>query len=114
MVYEYYTNLDECLMLQYINCSDDNLNLCIICQLDEFEINKEPWMKCNFKVGHTTHSRCARKWFNVKISLNCPYCGDIELIEKNMYCSDCKMFGHINFFSCPRYLKFLEENNNNK
>ena len=107
--YENYDNLDECEMVQYVKCCYNNLELCIICHLDELENNKEPWTKYNFKCNHKMHARCARKWFSTKNSLNCPYCGDIKLIKENMYCSECKIFGHSIYSSCPKYNNFINE-----
>ena len=80
--YECYENLNEGDMFQYIECCDDNVDICVICHLDEMEDNNNKlWTKYNFKCCHSMHSRCARRWFSYKNKLNCPFCGDIKLIK---------------------------------
>lgn len=99
--------------------------LCIICQLDEHEDGKQ-WDRYKIVCGHYFHTRCFRKWAEEKQSVNCPYCGDIPQIDKNQYCSSCKVFGHQSYSCIPQdineffrfhtlhdYIKPIEEKKTN-
>ena len=62
------------------------------------------------------HTRCFRRWAEKKMGINCPYCGDIELIDKNKYCDACKIFGHQSCScipqDCNEYFNFYFIKNN--
>jgi len=99
--------------------------LCIICQLDETEDGKQ-WNRYKIVCGHMFHTRCFRWWAERKMCINCPYCGDIELIDKHKYCDACKIFGHqscscipqecddfFNFHYIKKYFKPIPEKKSN-
>jgi hypothetical protein len=97
--FEVYSNIED--VSRYTQTIENNNELCIICQLDEIEDGKQ-WDRYKLVCGHIFHTRCFRTWAGRKESINCPYCGDIEMCEKNKYCSDCKKFGHSNYDTyCP-------------
>ena len=77
----------------YTETLKNNNELCIICLLDEQEENKQ-WDRYKLACGHIFHTRCFRKWCDKKQSLNCPYCNNIPLIDKNYFCFACNTFGH--------------------
>jgi len=86
-----------------------NKDLCVVCQLDETQDNKY-WDRYTYKCcneKHVIHSRCARKYNNIKQSINCPLCGNIPMIEENQYCSICNNFGHNSFntYKCTKHKK---------
>ena len=71
----------------------NNQDLCLVCYVDETEEGKQ-WDRYKTKCGHVFHTRCLRKWCDVKNRLNCSFCGDIPEIKENRYCHRCKAFGH--------------------
>jgi hypothetical protein len=79
--------------IYYTQTIHNSNELCIICQLDETEDGKQ-WDRYKIVCGHIFHTRCFRKWAGKKMCINCPYCGDIPMIDKHKYCSSCKIFGH--------------------
>ena len=82
-------------MLFYVKPIRNNQEkLCIVCQVAEPSDNI--WDRYQFVCGHVFHTRCIRKWCGLKQSVNCPYCGDIEISRANRYCDDCKKLGHNN------------------
>jgi hypothetical protein len=100
--------------INYLKNIYNSSELCIICQLDEHENGcRIPWTRYNLVCGHTFHTRCFRKWATRKQSCNCPYCGDIQLIEKNKFCNNCNIFGH-STYTCTCKNKFIYDNNNIK
>ena len=99
-----YDNDDDCMYYQpanyYMAYISGNRSLCIVCQVDEPE--DECWTRCQFKCGHTFHSRCIRKWCGRKQEVNCPLCGDIPLAAENRFCMLCGVFGHNDELDSPR------------
>lgn len=85
----------------------DSKKTCIVCMIDE---EPQKWHRYELKCGHHIHTRCFRHWINKKKQLNCPYCGNLEHSEKNMYCSECKIWGHQSHdrVKCPKMRDFLK------
>ena len=87
--------------IYYTQTIHNSNELCIICQLDETEDGKQ-WDRYKIVCGHIFHTRCFRKWAGKKMCINCPYCGDIPMIDKHEYCSSCKIFGHHSVSCLPK------------
>ena len=91
-----YDNDDDCMYYypanHYMAYISGDRSLCIVCQVDE--PSDECWTRCQFKCGHTFHSRCIRKWCGRKQEVNCPLCGDIPQTAEYRHCMFCGVFGH--------------------
>ena len=85
----------------YVKPIYNSNELCIICQLDETEDGKQ-WNRYQTVCGHMFHTRCFNKWAEKKRCINCPYCGNIPMIDKHEYCSSCKIFGHHSVSCLPK------------
>lgn len=79
------------MLRRYTHPSDGQ---CIIC------LEEGPMIEISCK--HTMHMECYKKWFATKKRLNCPYCGDMEMMKKNEYCKRNKCF--------YKYCKCIEYN----
>ena len=79
--------------------SKNNKSLCIVCMMQEEK--DQHWDRYQLKCKHVIHSRCWRRWCHAKKAISCPLCNKIEEIETNMYCSQCKKWGHP-IYSCPK------------
>jgi hypothetical protein len=97
--YQSYTLSIESKILAYTQTICNSNDLCIICQLDEHEDGKQ-WNRYKLICGHIFHTRCFRKWTDKKQLINCPYCGDIQQIDRNNFCTSCKIFGHQSDICC--------------
>lgn len=62
-----------------ITSDEDKRGFCLVCMVDEEKGDKSfEWYRYKLKCRHQLHTRCARKWFNQKNKVNCPYCGDLN------------------------------------
>ena len=94
---------------RFIKTVHNTRERCIVCMVDE-DFDKEVWTRYELRCGHQMHTRCFRKWCEQKQKINCPYCGDIEDIAKNHYCSACNVFGHSNQNGgCSETKKLMKE-----
>ena len=96
-----FINLEfEC--AKYTKTIKKSQETCIVCMVDE-DFEKEIWDRYELQCGHQMHTRCFRKWCEHKGKVNCPYCGDVQDIANNHYCSICNEFGHSHYFlACPQ------------
>ena len=90
---EYDMNYDYDDLCVFIKVHHDNKDLCLVCMTDETE-NGEIWTRYELKCKHKFHSRCLRKWCSIKKCIHCTYCGTIPEVVENMFCYECKAFGH--------------------
>ncbi len=116
MELEYDFEKEKCrnIELWYCKTLTNNKEICCVCLTDE-DLTKEntPWNRYELPCKHIAHTRCLRRWFHQKQKLNCPYCGNLEEIDKNEYCSNCEIWGHSNDEDkCPKMIKFIKEFNN--
>ena len=77
--YDFELIMDKRKYMHTITEDDDKIGCCLVCMVNEEKgDNSFKWHRYKLKCSHQLHTRCARKWFNKKNKINCPYCGDLN------------------------------------
>jgi hypothetical protein len=99
--------------INYIKCiksTEEQKGMCLCCMVDDTE-KEQKWDRYELVCGHQYHTRCLRKYWDSKNTdkINCAYCGELDNITKNMWCNDCKEWGHDEYLCIQNKVRKMEK-----